>query len=93
VRLRGSGSARNIRFGASCSPLVEGKVVLPNLANDGTITWDPSLNGVLTSPGPNMLTVNGVTLNVDAPALSQLDSSFTLDGVSFSTAQDSPTDS
>lgn len=35
VRLRGSGSARNIRFGASCSPLAEGRVVLPNVGGKG----------------------------------------------------------
>jgi hypothetical protein len=42
VRLRASGSARNTRFGASCSPLVEGKVVLPNVGGKGAslVTFD-----------------------------------------------------
>jgi hypothetical protein len=42
VRLRGSGSARNIRFSASCSPLVEGKVVLPIVGGKGAsvVTFD-----------------------------------------------------
>jgi hypothetical protein len=63
-------------------------VVQFTVAVDGTISYDASLQGVLTGNGTNTLTIIGVTLNVDATALSQHDSTFTLDGVgSFSTAQ------
>jgi hypothetical protein len=55
---------------------------------DGTISYDPSLQGILTTSGPNMLTIHGETLEVDATALSQQDSTFSLDGFgAFSTAQ------
>jgi hypothetical protein len=33
-----------------------------NVANDGTISFDPTLQGILTTAGPSMLDVNGVTL-------------------------------
>jgi hypothetical protein len=59
-----------------------------SIANDATISYDPTLEGILTGAGTSALTVHGVTLNVDATALSQQDPTFSLDGVgSFSTAQ------
>jgi hypothetical protein len=36
----------------------------------GNVTFDASLQGVLVSPGPNQLTVNGVALTINAQALS-----------------------
>jgi hypothetical protein len=43
----------------------------------GNISYDPSLQGILVSPGPGQLTVNGATVSVDARALS--DSSVVVD--------------
>jgi hypothetical protein len=37
---------------------------------NGNLSWDQSFNGVLTSTGPGQLTVQGVTVTIDATALS-----------------------
>src|SRR5262249_33783661 len=41
-----------------------------NVAADGTVSYDPALEGVFSSPGPNSLDIHGVTVRVDASALS-----------------------
>jgi hypothetical protein len=37
--------------------------------NDGTVSYDPALQGILSGQGSNQLTVNGATVTVDATAL------------------------
>jgi hypothetical protein len=55
---------------------------------NGSVSYDPSLEGILSGSGTNSLVVNGVTLNIDATALSPQVSTITLYGVgSLSTAQ------
>jgi hypothetical protein len=57
-------------------------VVQFTVAADGTISYDASLQGVLTTSGPNMLTIHGVTVTVDATALQASVPSLILDPAS-----------
>src|SRR5262249_4497240 len=48
------------------------------VAADGTVTYDPALEGVLTGAGTRLLTVHGATVTVDTTRLST--AALTLDG-------------
>ena len=66
----------------------EGATVYFTINADGTVSYDPALEGILSGTGTNTLVVNGVILNIDATALSPQISTVTLYGVgSLSTAQ------
>jgi hypothetical protein len=41
------------------------------LKPDGTVSYDPTLEGILTGEGTSTLTVRGATVTIDATALSQ----------------------
>jgi hypothetical protein len=47
-----------------------GTAVSFTVANDGTVSYDPSLAGILSGQGTSNLMVNGVTITVNAQALS-----------------------
>jgi hypothetical protein len=55
---------------------------------DGTVDYDRALDGVLSGRGTSTLIVGGVTLTIDATALSPLTATFTVVGLStMTTAQ------
>jgi len=66
----------------------EGTTVTFSLNADGTVSYDPSFQGVLSGSGTNTLVVNGVAVNIDATALSQQTATFSILGAgNYATAQ------
>ena len=55
------------------------------VSNSGTVSYDPSLEGVVTGAGTSTLTVQGVAVTIDASALTKTQME-TGDGIFASTA-------
>jgi hypothetical protein len=64
--------------GAFVNDPITGAVIVFTLNADQTVSYDASLEGIFTGNGTNTLTVHGVSVTIDATALSQQTSTYTL---------------